>query len=108
MQVDSANPIMGDALCASGINAYPASKGPDSVLAGLQTLQSMLIIVSPKCPFTAAELKGLRWATDRKTGKILTPLRPTGSKHCIDALRYGLSDTRFMQRISTKTKVTWR
>lgn len=103
---DSANPIMGEALNASGVNAYPAAKGPDSVLAGLQTMQSMHIVISPKCPLTAAEIKGLKWATDRKTGKVLLPLRPTGSKHCVDALRYGLSDTEYMQR-PTKTKVTW-
>ena len=87
VQFDSANPIMGEALNAAGVWAYPASKGPDSVLAGLQTLQSMLIITSPLCPHTAAEIKKLKWVTDRKTEKVQTPLRPTGSKHCIDALR---------------------
>lgn len=107
VQFDSANPIMGEALNADGVVAYPASKGPDSVLAGLQTLQSMLIVISPDCPHTAAEVKGLKWTTDRKTGKVMMPLRPTGSKHCIDALRYAISDTEYMQR-PIKTKVTWK
>lgn len=105
VQYDSAHPIMGQALQDSGVFAYPATKGPDSVLAGLQCLQSMLIIVSPDCPYTAAEVKGLKWKTDRKTGKVLKPLKPTGSKHCIDALRYGVSDTEYMHRPG-KTKVT--
>lgn len=107
VQYDSANPIMGEALNAAGVSAYPADKSPDSVLAGLQTLQSMLIVVSPDCPYTAAEIKKLKWATDRKTGKVQLPLRPTGSKHCVDALRYAISDTEYMQ-LPTKTKVTWK
>ena len=91
---DSANPTLIAELNAGAVcNAEPAVKGPGSVNAGLQKLQSCHILVAPENTIVLAELKGLRWATDPKTGKLVYPLKPVGADHCVDAVRYSLSET---------------
>jgi hypothetical protein len=58
----------------------------------------MQIIVSPDCPSTEAETKGLRWATDRKTGKVLHPLRPSMQSRMIPAARWSFAASSALAR----------
>lgn len=90
---DSANPLMIDALNAAGtVFAQPAKKGAGSVLAGIRKMQSCEVWVALDCPVALEELRGLRWTTDPRTGKIKRPLATVGEDHTIAALRYALSE----------------
>lgn len=104
---DSANPLMIEALNATGrVSASPAVKGPGSVLAGINKLQSCQIIIAPCCPTTWEEFNGLRWATDPRTGKVRRPLHlPTNADdHCFDSVRYGISEIEVTEHIQKEVE----
>lgn len=68
----------------------PASKGADSVRAGIQKLQDYSIYVHPRCTNTIIELNNYVWDTD-KDGKVLN--EPIDDyNHIMDALRYACED----------------
>ena len=64
----------------------PALKGPDSVMNGIQNLQSYHIIVHPKCRNTIIELNNYCYEVD-KDGKF-TGKPVKDFDHAMDALRY--------------------
>lgn len=66
-----------------------STKGPDSVLHGIQKLQQYEIIVHPKCEATVTELQNYAWQKDRATGEYIN--KPADEfNHCLDALRYSM------------------
>lgn len=83
-------PRLVDELNRQGINAYPARKGPDSVLFGIDWLQRQKIIVDVRCQNTKNELQKYRWLED-KNGNVL-PKPVDKDNHLIDAMRYGCED----------------
>lgn len=83
---DSAEPKSIDELVGYGINAHPARKGPDSVRAGIQYLQSKPLTVTGRSLNLIKELRNYKWRED-KNGKALN--EPVDAfNHAIDALRY--------------------
>lgn len=81
---DSAEPRLIDELKAKGINIRPTIKGPDSVKAGLRTLQDYTLVITPESVNLAKELNNYAWS-DRKSD---TPI--DAFNHSIDALRYAV------------------
>ena len=87
---DSAEPKSIAELRALGLSVYPARKGPDSVLHGIQWLRQQEIILSPACPHLREEMTAYQWQKDA-TGATLS--RPVDrNNHLIDALRYALGE----------------
>ena len=75
----------------------PATKGPDSVLHGIQKLQNYQIIIHPTCTGVINEFENYTWQKDKYTGVYIN--KPIDEfNHYLDALRYSL------QCVGTKLK----
>ena len=87
---DSAEPKSIQELRQNGIYAAREStKGPDSIIHGIQRLWEYEIIVHPSCTETITEFENYSWQKDKKTGECIN--KPIDMfKHCMDALRYSL------------------
>mgnify|MGYP003290939827 CR=1 FL=1 len=67
----------------------PATKGPDSIIHGIQRLQQYEIIVHPSCTGIITEFENYSWTKDKKTNEYIN--KPIDSfNHYIDSLRYSL------------------
>jgi phage terminase large subunit len=83
---DSAEPKSIDELHGYGLNVHHARKGPDSVRAGIQFLQSRPLAVTSGSVNLIKELRNYKWKED-KNGKVLN--EPVDAfNHAIDAARY--------------------
>lgn len=66
-------------------------KGPDSIINGIQFMQQFEIIVDERCVKTIEEFENYTWMKDKKTNEYIN--KPIDSyNHCIDAIRYSLSE----------------
>ena len=90
IKCDAAEPKSIEELRKAGINAKPASKGPDSVKYGIQKLQNFKIIYSPDCVNFEHEIKNYCWAKDRQGKQTDTPDHEYS--HLMDGLRYATVD----------------
>lgn len=90
IKADSAEPKSIEELKRKGITRISAcSKGKDSILFGIQTLQQYQIIVHPSCEGIITEFENYSWQKDKKTNEYLN--KPIDSfNHYIDALRYSI------------------
>lgn len=84
---DSAETRMIYELNRQDVHAYPAKKGKDSVLFGIDWLQRQTIIIDVKCQHTKNEFQRYKWMED-KNGNVL-PKPVDKDNHLIDAIRYG-------------------
>ena len=85
---DSAEPKSIDELKSYGLNIIPSSKGPGSVLQGIQFIQDKRISMTKRSTNIIKEYRNYLWLTD-KNGKITN--EPDGVfNHCMDAIRYGM------------------
>lgn len=86
---DSAEPKSIEELRRLGLRRIrEARKGRDSILNGIQYLQTYKIYIHPKCTNTIMEFENYTWQKDKKTGAYIN--KPIDSyNHLIDALRYG-------------------
>ena len=67
----------------------PATKGPDSVIHGIQKLMNYEIIVHPDCQGIITEFENYTWQKDKATGEYIN--KPVDAfNHFCDALRYSL------------------
>tara|TARA_R100001443_G_scaffold18979_1_gene30283 strand:- start:912 stop:2069 length:1158 start_codon:yes stop_codon:yes gene_type:complete len=87
---DSAEPKSIEEIRRFGIMIKGATKGRDSILHGIQLMQSQEYLVTSQSKNLIKELRSYIWDTD-KTGKQLNKPRP-GNDHLIDALRYHESE----------------
>lgn len=85
---DNAEPRSIAELKRYGVPALAATKGGDSVLHGIQWLQSKKIVVHKDCIETVKELSSYKWKLD-KDGNAL-PKPEDDNDHMLDALRYAL------------------
>ena len=69
-------------------NIRPALKGPDSILNGIQRIQSFEIIVHPRCVNFIMELMNYAWAKDKDGNFTGKPEKEWD--HLMDAFRYAL------------------
>ena len=90
---DSAEPKSIQELRQNGIYAAREStKGPDSIIHGIQRLWEYEIIVHPSCTETITEFENYAWQKDKTTGEYIN--KPIDMfNHCMDALRYSLQCT---------------
>ena len=96
LKADSAEPKSIAELRARGVNAYPARKGPDSVLFGVQWLQQQTIVVSKNCMNARNELAQYKWREDGQGRAMRQPV--DRNNHLIDALRYAYEDDMLEQK----------
>lgn len=87
---DSAEPKSIQELRQNGVYAAREStKGPDSIIHGIQKLWEYEIIVHPSCTETITEFENYAWQKDKTTGEYIN--KPIDQfNHCMDALRYSL------------------
>lgn len=82
-------------------NGFPrmaaAIKGAKSVEEGVSWLQSLEIIVHPRCKHLIDELSTYAYKTDKATGKPI-PVLEDKNNHVIDALRYACEGARRASR----------
>jgi phage terminase large subunit len=95
---DSSEPKSIAEMKAAGIQKIkPATKGPDSVLHGIQKLQNYQIIIHPSCTGVICEFENYTWQKDKHTDVYIN--KPVDAhNHYLDSLRYSL------QCVGTKLK----
>ena len=98
---DSAEPKSIAEIRNFGIAAFPARKGPDSVVHGIQWLQGLEIVVDVGCHHLREELTTYQWKRDKDGNSMAIP--EDKNNHLIDALRYAV-ETEATQRIATTAK----
>lgn len=103
---DSAEPKSIEELKRLGVRRIkPSRKGKDSILHGIQYLQGYTIIVDPRCTRTITELENYEWQPNKSIkGEYLNKPRSNGFDHCMDALRYAVSDMIPRNRIRSISK----
>ena len=75
-----------------GFDIVPADKWQGSIEDGVAYLKSFeRIVIHPRCKHTADEFRLYSYKVDKVTSEIL-PVIVDKHNHCIDALRYALSD----------------
>lgn len=86
---DSARPDTIDRLRTLGLRRIENSKkGPDSVMAGVDYIQSFKIIIHPKCVNFLTEISNYTWAEDKFGKKINQPI--DDYNHLMDSMRYAV------------------
>ena len=87
-----------------GVNRIVAcSKGPDSIVHGIQKLQQYEIIVHPRCEGLITEFENYSWQKDKQTGEYIN--KPIDSfNHYIDALRYSIQTIDNNKQVKTFSK----
>lgn len=79
-----------------GFNITAADKWPGSVEDGITHMRGFKkIVIHPRCKQTANEFRSYKYKVDRISGDVL-PIPVDKNNHCIDAIRYSLSD--YIQR----------
>ena len=101
--VDAAEPRSIAYFKQSGINAYPCSKGKDSVKAGIMFLQDNLLVVHPSCRNFITELENFSYIKSKQTGEYTEETTHEFS-HAIDACRYAYSDIYTSSKLKTMNK----
>ena len=90
---DAAEPKSIEEIKRQGVLRIKAcTKGPDSILHGIQKLQQYTIYVHPSCGGIITEFENYAWQKDKKTNEYIN--KPIDDfNHYIDALRYSLQVT---------------
>lgn len=89
---DSAEPKSIAELQDLGINAYPVRKGADSIVYGIQIMQSQNYLVTANSLNMISEFRKYAWSKDRQTNdKINKPI--DSNNHLCDSLRYHEMET---------------
>lgn len=86
---DSARPEQIEEIKRKGIrNIRACTKGPDSIINGINKLLEYQIIVHPNCQHLISEFENYSWDKDKNGNTIEKPIDDWC--HCIDSLRYSL------------------
>ena len=95
---DSSRPELGKELKKEGYRMKPARKGPNSIMEGIEFLQSYNIYVHPRCKNTIYELSNYAYKVDKQTEKVILPAVPADkTNHICDCLRYN-AEGRWMKQ----------
>ena len=103
IKVDAAEPRTIQHLRNNGINAEGATKGQDSVRAGIMFLQDNKIIVHPSCTSVKTEFENFSYIKSKQTGEYTEDTTHEWS-HAIDACRYAYSDIYTNKKLKTMSK----
>lgn len=91
---DSAEPKSIEEVRKHGIPKIKGvKKGAGSINHGIQFMQQFEIIIHSSCTKTIQEFEDYSYAKNKATGEYIND-KFTGADHCIDAIRYSLSDQR--------------
>jgi phage terminase large subunit len=71
------------------VNTYPAKKGRDSILHGIQWIQQHKIIIHEKCYNFMREIQAYKWKEDKWGSAMSVPVDK--DNNLLDALRYAYS-----------------
>jgi phage terminase large subunit len=93
---DSAEPKSIDEIRGYGISIMGATKGPGSILQGIQYVQAQKISITKRSVNIIKEYRNYFWITDRD-GKILNEPDHAYS-HSMDAIRYAFNAIRGIER----------
>lgn len=85
---DSAEPKSIDEIGSYGLSILPTTKGPGSILQGIQYVQDQRISVTKRSVHTIKEYRNYLWQTD-KDGTIINEPEDIWN-HSMDAIRYAL------------------
>jgi phage terminase large subunit len=83
---DSAEPKSIEEIRRMGYNIKPATKGPDSILNGIDILKRHKLHVTKQSTNIIKELNGYKWVTDKDGNKLNKPIDMFN--HALDAARY--------------------
>ena len=83
---DSADPRSIAELRTFGISSYPVKKAADSILYGINLMQSYKLNVTKRSTNLINELDNYKWAEDKENNKLNRPI--DNFNHCIDGIRY--------------------
>ena len=83
---DSAEPKSIEEIRRAGFNIKPATKGPDSIMNGIDILKRHRIHVTKQSTNIIKELNGYKWVTDKDGNKLNKPIDMFN--HALDAARY--------------------
>lgn len=83
---DSAEPKSIEEIRRAGFNIKPATKGPDSVMNGIDILKRHRLHVTKQSVNIIKELNGYKWVTDKDGNKLNKPIDMFN--HALDATRY--------------------
>jgi len=83
---DSAEPKSIEELRRLGMKVFPAQKGPDSVLHGIQLLQSETVYITKRSVNLIKEQRNYCWDKNRQGDTLGKPIDKYN--HAIDAVRY--------------------
>lgn len=83
---DSSEPKSIAELQQYGLNIRGAKKGPDSVIHGIQLLQSVNFSVTSSSTNLIKELRNYSWEKDKQGKQMNSPI--DAYNHCIDPMRY--------------------
>ena len=93
IRADSARPDTISYVARRGFKIVSARKGAGSLEEGVTFLQSVDIVVHPRCRHVRSELEGYSYKVDERTETVL-PILEDRKNHTIDSLRYALEDAR--------------
>ena len=83
---DSAEPKSIDEIKRYGFNIKPATKGPDSIMNGIDILKRHRLYVTKQSTNLIKELNNYKWVTDKNGNKLNKPV--DAFNHALDAIRY--------------------
>ena len=83
---DSAEPKSIDEIKRYGFNIKPATKGPDSIMNGIDILKRHRLYVTKQSTNLIKELNNYKWVTDTNGNKLNKPV--DAFNHALDAVRY--------------------
>ena len=83
---DSAEPKSIQELRYNGVNAFPVTKGTDSINYGLSIMQEQSYLVTKNSLNLIKELRNYSWAKDKNGASLNKPIDVYN--HCIDGIRY--------------------
>lgn len=103
---DSSEPKSIKEISRMGWRVVGAVKGPDSVRAGIQVLQSYQIHVTEKSVHLIKELKNYKWKKDPHNDKKLLNEPVDNFNHLIDALRYAVGSKVIAKKGTGKYRIS--
>lgn len=90
VNADNSRPEIIKSMRRRGFIMRPCKKWPGSVEEGVTVMRSFRrIVIHPRCPHTAEEMKKYSYKVDSITEEVL-PILVDKDNHCCDALRYAL------------------
>ena len=98
--IDNSRPEVIEEMRRAGLNAKPSVKGKNSIKDGIDLIKSRKLYITKDSVNLNKELKMYKWKEDINHNPTDIPVDV--NNHCIDALRYSLSEIRLNKHNTTK------